>query len=156
MGAGDRPHLNPLSVPWGKKPKVEQGEPVPIYLGLRNEAVRDNAQAEKFVIIAVQGLKGVPSGEYKLEWVEGAPLKQYLSQLKLTTVAMRSAVRDAGHLEAGRLRMHYIPDCGAKIVLGNPSLSSAVHLQRSAHDAEAVALRMGGGAKFVDVPLPKK
>jgi hypothetical protein len=150
------PSLNPLSVPWGKKPEVEEREAVPSFLGLRNEAVRDNAGAEKSITIAVHGLKGTPNGEYKLEWVEGTTLKQYLSQLKLVSTAMRSAVRDLTNLGIGRLRMHYIPQEGARIALGNPSLSSALQFQRSSHDAEAVALKMGGGAKVVEVSLPKR
>jgi hypothetical protein len=156
LGEGKRPGLNPLSVPWGQKPKVEEKAKVPSFLGLRNEAVRDNANAEKFVTVGVRGIKGAADGEYRLEWVEGTTLKQYLTQLKLVSTAMRSAVRDLTNPEAGRLRMHYIPEAGAKITLGSPSLSSALQFQRSSHDAEAVALRMGGGAKFVDVPLPKR
>lgn len=156
MGEGKKPGLNPLSVPWGQKPKVAQREPIPSYLGLRNEAVRDNASAERFITVSVRGLRGTPEGDYKLEWAEGATLKQYLSQLKLISTAMQCAVRDLTNLEAGRLRMHYIPQEGAKITLGNPSLSSALQFQRSSHDAESVARKMGGGARVVDVPLPKR
>lgn len=156
MGEGKKPGLNPLSVPWGQKPKVEPKETAPSYLGLRNEAVRDNAQAAKSITIAVHGLKGTPNGEYRLEWIEGTTLKQYLSQLKLVGTAMRSAVRDQTHLEMGRLRMHYIPEEGAQITLGSSSLSSALQFQRSSHNAEDVALKMGGGARVVDVPLPKR
>lgn len=148
--------MNPLSIPWGQKPKVEEKEPVPSFIGVRNEAVRDSAAAEDHVSITVRGLQGTPDGEYKLEWVEGTPLKRYLAQLKLVGPAMRSAVRDLTNPEVGRVRMHYIPDKGAKIVLGHPSVSSALQFQRSSHNAENVALRMGGGARFVDVPLIKK
>jgi len=156
MGEGTKPGLNPLSVPWGQKPKVAVKEPVPSYLGLRNEAARDNAGAEKFITITVRGIRGTPEGEYRLEWTEGNTLKQYLSQLKLISAAMKSAVRDLTNPEAGRVRMYYIPEVGARIVLGNPTVSSALQFQRSSHDAEAVARRMGGGAKFVDIPLRRK
>ena len=156
MGEGTKSSMNPLSVPWGHKPKVEEKERVPSYLGLRNEAVRDNASAERSITITVRGIKGAAEGEYKLEWFEGVTLKQYLSQLKLVSTALRSAVRDQTNLEAGRLRMHYIPEAGAKIVLGSPALSSALQFQRSSHNAEDVALKMGGGAKYVDIPLPKR
>lgn len=148
--------MNPLSIPWGRKPKVEKQDPVPSFIGVRNEAVRDSAEAEHHISITVRGLQGTPDGEYKLEWVEGTPLKHYLSQLKLIGPAMRSAVRDLSNPEAGRVRMHYIPEKEAKIVLGNPSVSSALQFQRSSHDAERVASRMGGGARFVDVPLGKR
>lgn len=148
--------MNPLSTPWGKKPKVEEREPVPSFIGVRNEAVRDSASAEKLVTVVVRGIKGSPDGEYKLEWTAGTTLKHYLSRLKLVSVAMRAAVRDVTNPSAGRVRMHYVPEAGAKITLGSPSVSSALQFQRSNHNAENIAQRMGGGAKFVDVPLPKR
>lgn len=156
MEEGKKPHLNPLGIPWGRKPRVGPKEPVLSYLGLRNEAARDNARTGKFITVTVQGLKGAPGGEYKLQWEEGAILKQYLSQLKLVVVAARAAVRDLTNPGAGRLRLHYVPEAGAKITLGSPSLSSALQYQRSAHDAEDVARRMNGGARYADVPLPKR
>jgi hypothetical protein len=150
--------MNPLHIPWGQKPKEvkDERDPVPIFLGVRNEAVRDSAHAEKCITVVVRGLKGATDGEYRLEWTEGTPLKQYLSRLKLVSVAARAAVRDTTNLEVGRLRLHYIPKEGAKITLGSPSVSSALQYQRSSHDAGEVASRMGGGSKFVDLPLTKR
>lgn len=156
MEQGKKSGLNPLSSPWGQKPKVEKGETVPSYLGLRNEAARDGAAAEKFITVTVRGLKGIPNGEYKLEWVEGSTLKLYLSKLKLLASAMSSAVRDLSNPEVGRVRLNYVPSVGAKIVLANPALSSAMQFQRSAHDAADVSLRMGEGAQVVEVVLPKR
>lgn len=148
--------MNPLHIPWGQKPKEVKSDPVPVFLGVRNEAVRDNADAKRFITVVVRGVKGATDGEYKLEWTEGRPLKQYLSSLKLVSTAARSAVRDTTNLEAGRLRMHYIPKEGARITLGSPSVSSALQYQRSSHDAGEVASRMGGGSKFIDIPLTKR
>jgi hypothetical protein len=135
---------------------VEKKDPVPVYLGLRNEVVRENAKLERFISVIVRGIRGVPDGEYKLAWSQGMALKHYLSQLKLVSTAIRSAVRDLANPEAGRLRMHYIPAEGARIALGNPAVSSALQFQRSSHNAESVARDMGDGARFVDVPLPRK
>jgi hypothetical protein len=135
--------MNPLHIPWGQKPKEvkDERDPVPIFLGVRNEAVRDSAHAEKCITVVVRGLKGATDGEYRF---------------KLVSVAARAAVRDTTNLEVGRLRLHYIPKEGAKITLGSPSVSSALQYQRSSHDAGEVASRMGGGSKFVDLPLTKR
>lgn len=148
--------MNPLDLPFGKKPERPLEKKVPSYLGVKNEAVRDDQGANKKITISVGGLKGVSSGEYKLEWVEGRMLGEYLSRLKLKRAAIYAAVRNLDNLELGRLRMTYIPEVGDRIALGSASMSSAVSYQRSNHNAENVARRMGGGAKFVDVPLVRK
>lgn len=151
--------FNPLNIPWGKKdpePPKPPEKKVPSYLGLKNEAVKAAAGAEEVVTIKVGGLKGVPSGEYRLEWQEGARLKSYLSRLNLVHSALYSAVHDQTNLEVGRIKMTYVPSSGAIITIGSAGLSTVVHLQRSNHNAEHVALRMGGGAEEVEVPLRRK
>lgn len=156
MGQSESPRLNPLNIPWGKKPKKEKEDPVPSFIGVRNEAVRDSSDAKQTIHIKVRGLRGAPDGDFELEWTPGTPLKTYLSRLKLLMVAAHSAIRDTERLELGRLRLHYIPEPGAKIVLGRPTVSSAISFQRSNHNAESVAQRMGGGSRYVDIPLWRK
>lgn len=148
--------MNPLQLPFGKKPKKEPAKKVPNYLGVKNEAVRDDEDAEQHITIIVSGLKGVPSGEFRLKWEPGQQLGQYFSRIKLKQTAIYAAVRNPDDLAAGRLRMTYIPKPGMRITVGNARLSSAVHLQRSNHNAESVARRMGGGARVVEVPLRKR
>jgi len=148
--------MNPLDLPFGKKPKEPQKEKVPSYLGVRNEAVRDDLRAKKKVTIQVGGLKGVAGGQYQLEWVEGQMLGEYLSRLRLKRAAIYAAVRHADKPYLGRLRMTFIPDAGDRITIGNPSVSPASPYQRSNHNAERVARGMGGGARFVEVQLVGK
>jgi len=156
MEESKRPRLNPLSTPWGKKPHVEEKPTVPSFIGVRNEAVRDSANAKNIITVHVRSIKGVPDGEYRLEWVEGTTLKQYLTQVKLVSAAMHAAVRDTTNPSVGRVRMHYIPEPGAHITLGSPSVSSALQFQRSNHDAQNLARRMGGGERIVEMPLGRK
>jgi len=145
--------MNPLNLPFGRKPRKEPQEKVPNFLGVKTEAVRDDAGAEKFIIISVGGLKGIPAGEFKLAWVEGQSLGVYLSRIKMKRAAIYAAVRNPDRLELGRLRMTYIPEEGDRITIGNAQVSSALTFQRSNHNAEAVARRMGGGARIVEAPL---
>lgn len=148
--------MNPLELPFGKKPKPEPKEKVPSYLGVKNEAVRDDETAEQHITIIVNGLKGVPNREFKLRWEPGQQLGKYFSRIKLKQTAIYAAVRNPDNLSAGRLRMTYIPEPGMRITVGNARVSSAVHLQRSNHNAESVARKMGGGARVVEVPLRKR
>lgn len=148
--------MNPLDLPFGKKPKVEPGEKIPHFIGVRNEAVRDDSEAELSITIIVRGLKGFPSGEYKLKWESGSSLGHYLSRLRMKSIAIRSAVRNERDLEAGRLRMNYVPEPGSRIIVSNARLSSVAHLQRSNHNAETVARKMGGGARVAHFPLRKR
>ena len=148
--------MNPLDLPkWGSKPKpkVELNQKkVNHFLGVQNEIVRDDSIAEAHVIIQVMGgLKGVASQTYRVAFVEGQPLAQYLGRLKLKRAATYSAVYDQSNLSAGRCRMSYVPKKGAHIVIGRSGVGSATQYQRSNHDAQRVAARMGGGAQVVEV-----
>lgn len=145
--------MNPLDLPFGKKPRKEPEEKIPQFIGVRNEAVRDDLEAERFVTITVLGVKGATSGEYRLKWEAGSNLGRYFSRLKMKNVALRASVRNQDRLEDGRLRMNYIPEPGSRISVGPAKVSSAVGLQRSNHNAESVARRMGGGAREVHFPL---
>lgn len=147
--------MNPLDLPFGKKPKVEPEERVPHFIGVRNEAVRDDSEAELTITIIVRGIKGFPGGEYKLKWESGSSLGHYLSRLRMKSIAIRSAMRNEADLEAGRLRTNYIPEPGSRIIVSNAKLSTAAHLQRSNHNAETVARKMGGGARVVHFPLKR-
>jgi len=148
--------MNPLHLPFGKKEQKEPGKKVPHFLGVRNEAIRDDQDAEQHVTVIVRGVKGAVDGEYKLKWEPGKPLGDYFSRIKLKQSAVYAAVRDPDHLEKGRLRMHYIPEPGSRVTVGNPRVSSAISLQRSNHNAESIARKMGGGARVVEVPLRKR
>ena len=154
--------MTPLNVPWGKKapiPKEPERPPVPVFLGVTNERVKDQAPIENdptAITIQVNGVKGVPNNTFKVRWSKGTALGVYLKQLHLSYVALKAAVRDLKNPDGGRLRSYYIPEPGAHIVLGNPTVSSALIYQRSSHDAQRVARNMGDGAKFVDVPLRRR
>ena len=148
--------MNPLDLPkWGSKPKpkVELSQKkVDSFLGLQNEIVRGDSVAEAHVIIQVMGgIKGVVAQTYKVAFVEGQSLGQYFGRLKLKRAAAYSAVYDQSNLSNGRCRMSYIPRRGAHIVIGRSGVGSATQYQRSNHDAQRVAARMGGGAQVVEV-----
>jgi len=135
--------MNPLSIPFAKKPKRPSADSVPSYLGLRNEVVRDSESAEQKIKIQVSSIKGQTDATYEVEYVPGAPLKEYLDNLKLKHAAIYAAIRDYSDLSLGRLRLHYVPNERSHIVLGPPRVSSALEYQRSSVDAMAVAQRMG-------------
>jgi hypothetical protein len=143
--------MNPLSIPFGnpEKPKVEYRAPIPHFLGVRNEVARDSASAQLKIKIQVSGVKGQPNATYEVEYMAGAPLKQYLDRLKLKQAACLSAVRDLSNMSAGRLRLHYVPTEKSHITLGNPAVSSVLQYQRSRVDAMAVARQMDHGAQVV-------
>lgn len=148
--------MNPLQVPWGKKPTPIEEEVIPSFIGVRNEASRAAEGEKDFIVVSLEGVRGAPNGSYKVSWSEGTSLKQYLSQLKLVMVATRAAIRDASYPDSGRLRLRYVPKKDSRIVLCNPSVSSALQYQQSSVNAESVARKMGGGSRFVEVPLRKK
>ena len=148
--------MNPLSIPFGVKPKPPpevQLPPVPNFIGVRNEVARDLRPASVRIKVQVQGVKGQPNATYEVEYRAGSPLKEYLEQLKLRHVAMTAAVRDQSNLSLGRLRLHYIPTQQSHITLGNPSVSSAMQFQRTRVDAQTVARTMGGGQQTVERKL---
>ena len=139
--------MNPLSIPFAQKLKKPLADPVPNFLGVRNEAVRDSESAKVKIKIQVIGVKGLTNATYAVEYVEGQPLKCYLDALKLKQAAIRSAVRDLSDLSRGRLRMRYIPTERSHITLGSASVSSAMEYQRTSVDAQSVARRMGSDGK---------
>lgn len=141
--------INPLNCPWGKSSTpafeakvVTEGH----HIGKRNEAVRDSVRAESFVIVRTVGVRGVPSGDYRLAYSSGAKLGFYLAKLGLKAAALRASVMDATNPSRGKLRMSYVPLEGSVIVLSRPGVSSVLQFQRSNHDAQAVARRMGDGS----------
>jgi hypothetical protein len=154
--------VTPLDLPWarGRPPEPEKAK-VPNFIGLKNQVVRDDAEAGgKKITIEVKGVKGHQPGEYEIAFEEGATLGHYLKRLKLRRAAAYSAVRDFTNLPAGRLRLSYVPKEGAKIVLGSASVSSAIQYQRSNIDAQRVAYNMGAinrsaPPKVVEVPVRK-
>jgi len=141
--------MNPLSIPWGAQDKPVARSPVPNFIGLRNEVARQNQNLARRITIELQGLAGRPNGRYDLEYSAGASLRHYFHQLKLQHAAAHSSVRDLTNPEAGRLRSSYVPAENSHIVLGNPKVSSMLHLQRTNHDAQSIAARMGT-AKIVE------
>ena len=146
--------MNPLNIPkWGPKPKPKPFEKkVDAYLGLQNEVVRDDSSAESHITIQVTGgIKGTVAQTYKVAFVEGQSLGQYLSRLKLKRAAAYNAVYDQSNLETGRCRMSYVPKSRAHITIGRAMVGSATQHQRSNHDAQKLATNMGGGARVVEV-----
>jgi hypothetical protein len=135
--------MNPLQIPFGNKPKAEEKPKVPTFIGVRNEAVRDSADAPMKIKIQVIGVKGLQNTTYELAYRPGAPIKEYLDRIKLRHAATYAAVRDQSNLSHGRLRMYYVPTEKSHITLGNPKVSSALQFQRSSVDAQEVAYRMG-------------
>jgi len=143
--------VNPLNIPqWGKPEEPKDGRKVPSFLGVRNEAVRDDVEAEEIITIQVRGLKGTADGIYKLAYSPGTSLGKYLRRLQLRRAATYSAVYDTTNLEKGRCRMTYIPDKGAIILIGQAVFGPVSHLQRSSVDAQRAAFNMGGGSKVVE------
>jgi hypothetical protein len=146
-------YVNPLDIPkWGPKPKPKLlRKRVEQFTGLRNEAVKDDVGADSHITIQVMGgIKGTSSQIYKVAFVEGQSLKQYLGRLKLRRAAIYNAVYDQTNLQAGRCRISYVPTRGSHITIGKSSVGSATQFQRSNHDAQRVAANMGGGAKVVE------
>lgn len=137
--------MNPLDIPsWGKKKKeVEDLRRTPHFIGVQNEAVRDDSGAKKHVTIEVRGVKGNSNSSFPLAHTPGMKLSRYLSRLKLKRAATYAAVYDITNLENGRCRMSYIPRPGSHIVIGSPAAGSATHLQRTSHDATRIMARMG-------------
>jgi hypothetical protein len=127
--------VNPLKLPWSQREKPKElKKKVPQFIGVRNEAVRDDADAEKKVVFSVRGLTSVPSGRFELAFVPGCSLRTYLTRLKLRHAATYAAVYDQSNLERGRCRMNYIPTADSHILIGPPGTSPMAHLQRSNGD----------------------
>jgi hypothetical protein len=143
--------VNPLNLPqWGKKPKPFEKK-VDNFLGIQNEVVRDDAGAKDHIVIqALGGIKGTTPQTYKVAYVEGQTLGQYLGRLKLKRAATYGAVYDQANLSGGRCRMTYVPQKGSHITIGNAGAGSATSHQRSNHDAQRLASNMGGGARIVE------
>jgi len=139
--------VNPLDFPWNQlekpKPKIKE-DPVPNFIGVRNEAVRDDVNAEDHLVVTVQGLTNVPTGEYKVSFSDGQRLGTYLARLKFKHAATYAAVYDTSNLEKGRLRMSYVPTKASKILICPPAYSPLMFMQRTNVDAQKLASNMGG------------
>jgi hypothetical protein len=122
-------------------------------LGKRADSVKTTPDSAAYIQIEVRGVKGAPSGSYKLAYSSGAPLKYYLDILNLKNVAAKSAVYDYSNLEKGRCRMHYVPSPDSRIVLGPASYGPAFEWQRCNHDVRALMNNMGDGASIVERPV---
>lgn len=143
--------MNPLNIPqWGKEPKKEERKS-PSFIGVQNEAVRDDAEADNQITIQVRGIKGTPEGTFKLAHSPGMSLGKYLRRLKLKRAATYASVYDTTNLERGRCRMTYVPEKGAHILIGPIGYGPSSHMQRTSVDAQQVAANMGGGAKIVEL-----
>lgn len=128
---------------WKAKPKMEDGFTSPNFLGVTNEVLRDEAGAAEHITIEVRGLAKFPSGTYKLAFVSGASLGDYLKRVKLRYAGMTNAVYDYTNLEKGRCRMSYIPQKGARIVIGRADMGPAFQFQRTTADGMRLAANMG-------------
>jgi hypothetical protein len=127
--------MNVLDIPWAATPKAapkveNKGESVGHYLGRRNEAVKAAQGVDKTISVEVRGVKGVPSGAFRLAFVEGQALKVYLKQLKILRTATKSAVYDFAHKEKGRIKQRYVPVEDSQIVIGPPSMGMMLQYQR--------------------------
>src|SRR6185369_15712742 len=80
LGRHPQMAMTPLNVPWGKKapiPKEPERPPVPVFLGVTNERVKDQAPIENdptAITIQVNGVKGVPNNTFKVRWSKGTAL----------------------------------------------------------------------------------
>lgn len=147
--------MNPLYIPkWDtkKKKKGKSLKTVEHFLGVQNEAVKDDASASSHITINIAGgIRGNDPQTYKLAYSEGQSLGQYLGRLKLKKAGIYNAVYDQTNLSNGRCRMTYVPRRGSIITIGLARAGSASHLQRTNHDAQRLAANMGGGAHIVEV-----
>lgn len=146
--------MNVLELPWcsGPEDTIEK-EKKKSFIGLRNEAVRDNVDTKEFIVVQVRGLKSSASGQYRLAYSAGQSIGKYLRKLKLKRTAAYAAVYDLKNLSHGRCRMSYVPQSGAHILIGPPDISPQLRLQRSRVDAQRLAAGMGRKGK--KGPAPK-
>ena len=138
--------MNPLYNPWAVKeplPKKTGPKVDPPYLGLRTELAKAAAQAPVKLVFEVRGLAAGLAGQYKIEYSEGAKLRYYLHQLRLTHAATYAAIYDQADLERGRRRLSYVPTINSRMLICSPKMGSAIQLQRTNVDAERVATNMG-------------
>jgi hypothetical protein len=146
--------LNPLQLPdWTKKkkPELPARDKRASHLGLKAEVTIIDKDAKHHVIIEVRGVKGTHPGKYKLAYVKGCMLGDYLRRLRLKRTACYSAVYDITNKKTGRLRMTYVPTETSHVVIGNRGLGVSTKFQRTSIDAQRVAANMGGGRKVVEV-----
>jgi len=135
--------LSPLSLPkWGNKPDKKKSTAA-IFLGIANEALKEDSGAVEHITIEVRGLARYSSCVYKLAYTPGDQLGNYLKRVRLRYVAMTNAVYDHSNSEVGRCRMSYVPNRNSKIVIGPSSVGRFSHLQRTTVDAQQVAANMG-------------
>ena len=135
--------MNPLSLPrWNQSTKrPEPKAPQETFSIL-------DPEAKAHIIIEVRNMRGITPRKYKVGYNQGQHLNYYLGRLKLRRAASYCAVYDLSNKTKGRLRKTYIPPETAHIVLGSAMLSQH---QRSSVDAQRMSVRMGGGAKVVEV-----
>lgn len=141
--------MNPLKLPWSKRPvKVEvEKAPNEPYLGLRNTKVRESRDLKQYLVVAVSGISSIPAGPYKVEYSEGATLRWYMRQLRMLHAASYAAVRDVTYPDRGRCRLTYIPKQDSRITISSARISSAMRMQRSVHDPKQLARNMGRTGK---------
>jgi hypothetical protein len=138
--------MNPLGSPWSSRnDRIDlhpEGSTEVQYLGLRNTKLTE-AKDRKALTIEVRGVGAVPSGPYKVAYSEGATLRYYLRQLRILHAASYSAVYDKANPEKGRCRLTYVPRENSEMLICPPRVGTATRFQRSNHDAEKVASKMG-------------
>jgi hypothetical protein len=130
-----------VTIPFVPFPIIKAGPTSPRSLGVRNDALAEDAGAHDIVTIEVRGARGAASGIYRLAYSQEATIRTYLRRLKLVHAALYSAVYD--ETKGQRCRLSYVPQKGAKIILCPGNMGLATQFQRSHHDAQDVAVRMG-------------
>lgn len=79
-----------------------------------------------------------------MAWEPGKDLSKYLAEVNLIKVAAKGRVYDMKNLSAGRLRLYYVPEPGALIVLGSTEFSPMTNITRRMTDDEVHLLKKGG------------
>jgi hypothetical protein len=110
----------------------------------RKEEVAEAALVASQVLkVEIRGVDVAKDGTYSFAYDGERQLGKYLDQLELRRLATRNAVYDMSNLEAGRLRMTYVPSPDTTILIGARDYGPMSHLQRTNHDGQRLAKRIG-------------
>jgi hypothetical protein len=110
-------------------------------LSKAEEIAKQVEDPSKVVTIRAPSIAGA---DYKMAWQPGKDISKYLAEVNLIKVAAKGRVYDMKNLSAGRLRLYYVPEPGAIIVLGSTEYSPMANITRRMTDDEVQLLKKGG------------